>query len=520
MSLIGLPIWNEIADNNDLEAFTPTTLGFAYVDFEFPQETRYPVLPVRTEHGLIFPLKGKSYCSAPEIYAARKLGAKITVNRGVIVPSNPDVRIFGEFIKECLKQRKDAGSKTLEGLFWKEISNSTYGKTAQGLRKKRVYDMRDKTTKELPPSKITNPFFAAYITSFTRAILGEIINSLKPDTYVFSCTTDGFLTTAGEDEITVAQQGDLCKLYEQSREMLTGMPSVLEKKHAIRKPLGWRTRGQATLIPGNDPDKGDEFNIVLAKGGIFTPAEVESVEDKNSEIVKTFFGREPDSEIIIEAMTGVRDMVNFDADLVQKIISKRLNMEYDWKRQPMGVGVSKTYNHVMFSTRPWNSLSQFDEIRDSWDDYTKKSPTCINTLGSYNEFASFVESHSFLSKEHGKYLKKQDGDVHRLRIQLCAAWHESKAGLKKNNTGKSATEFADILTRHRIPCKKTDVENGKKRKFELHSCPPTDEVQQRLASLKQEFKRLNVEMFQYQDTSADAVTLRTSYDCPFIKRCD
>ena len=121
---------------------------------------------------------------------------------GVIVPSNPKTRIFGEFIKECLEHRIKAGSKTLEGLFWKEISNSTYGKTAQGLRKKRVYDMRDKTTKELPPSKITNPFFAAYITSFTRAILGEIINSLKPDTYVFSCTTDGFITTAGRMKST------------------------------------------------------------------------------------------------------------------------------------------------------------------------------------------------------------------------------------------------------------------------------------------------------------------------------
>lgn len=33
-------------------------------------------------------------------------------------------------------------------------------------------------TKILPPSKITNSFFAAYITSFVRAVLGEIINSL------------------------------------------------------------------------------------------------------------------------------------------------------------------------------------------------------------------------------------------------------------------------------------------------------------------------------------------------------
>ena len=520
MSLIGMPLWREIRDDPDIELFTPTTLGYANVDFEFPPDTRYPTLPVRTSHGLIFPLTGKSYCSAPELHVARKLGAKIKMNKGVIVPTDPNIRIFGAFIKECLERRINAGSKTLEGLFWKEISNSTYGKTAQGLRTKRVYDMRDRSTKVLPPSAITNPFFAAYITSFTRAILGEVINALDPDTCVFSCTTDGFLSNAGKDEIERAQEGDLSQLFKTSRNLLTGVPSVLEKKHGIRKPLGWRTRGQATLIPGTATGKDEDQNVVLAKGGIFTPPECESTEDQNDVIIKMFFERDPESLILVQAKTGVRDIVEHDADLVEKIISKRLNMEYDWKRQPLGVGFSEKHQHIMFSTRPWNSPPQFAEIREAWDDYTKDRHACLKTRQDYDVFASSVESHSFLTKEQGKYLRRIDPDINRLRQLMCSAWRESVAGLTYRENGMSAQAFADKLTQLEIPCEKTDVENAKRRPFVPHSCPPTIKVLDRLNALKLIFSNIDIELFLYRDRSADAVTLRTSYVCPFVSRCE
>jgi hypothetical protein len=136
MSLIGLPDWEKIYDCKDIDQYSPMTLGFVEVAFEFPINTRYPSLPVRTENGLIFPLKGESYCSAPELCVAKSLGAKITILHGVIVPTDPQRKIFAEFIKECIKKRNSSGKNSLRGLFWKEISNSTYGKTAQGLKGK------------------------------------------------------------------------------------------------------------------------------------------------------------------------------------------------------------------------------------------------------------------------------------------------------------------------------------------------------------------------------------------------
>ncbi len=50
-------------------------------------------------------------------------------------------------------------------------------------------------------SDITNPFFAAYITSLVRAALGEILNNIPPERLVFSVTTDGFITNATSSEV-------------------------------------------------------------------------------------------------------------------------------------------------------------------------------------------------------------------------------------------------------------------------------------------------------------------------------
>ncbi len=520
MSLIGLPDWLSIHDSKNLDDYGPETLGFVEVEFEFPAETRYPTLPVRTDNGLIFPLKGLSCCAAPELFVARKLGAKLTIKHGVIVPTDNSTRIFGDFIKDCINKRMSAGSKTLEGLFWKEISNSTYGKTAQGLHEKRVYDMRDREGKSLPPSKITNAYYASYITSFTRAVLGEIMNSVPSNRMVFSCTTDGFICNMTDAEAVVCQLEVLSTLYSKQRRILTKDSTVLDKKHAVKRPLGWRTRGQATLDVGDVHPKQSDFHIVLAKGGIYTPPEFEEDDEQNAEIVRMFFARTPETRIIVEAKTGVRDMVEYNADFVEKIFSKRLNMEYDWKRAPFAVTDSKTYGHIAFSTRPWVTREQFVTIRDTWNEYVKNAPHCLKTLGDFDEFSSFVESRTFLEAQTAKYLRKKRGDVSRLRQMLCSAYKNSAAGLKPKVNGLNDQLFAEFLTSVGIPCKKADVENGKKKEFVPHSCPPTEQVELLLVQLQTHFKDLDPKLFIYDSDGANPIRLSQGNKCKFIDRVD
>jgi hypothetical protein len=512
MALIGQPRWSDVKrDVRKIKEFTPTTLGFALVEFEFPKGTRYPTLPVRTANGLIFPLKGTSYCAAPEIYLAKKLKCKIKIKTGIIFPSDPNVKIFGKFIKDCTEERKKAGNKTMEGLFWKEISNSTYGKTAQGLREKRVFDMRSERTVALPESRITNAAFASYITSFVRAVLGEILNKIPKEYTVFSCTTDGFITNLPESRIGDVINGELAKLYSEARNYLVGNKNIVEIKHRIKQPLGWRTRGQATLKPSIKPN-GESEEIILAKSGIFTKPESETDEQQNKEIVDLFFNRDPNSIIRVESLTGVRDIVVHGADLVEKEIEKRLSMEYDWKRQPSFIGTSNEYNHVYFNTKPWAFAEYFTDIRDRWDNFNgKNNKHCIKTKEDYRKFQDYIELNV---KTSGKSVSNEETDIKRLRMELCRAWHEKKAGLVSKKK-LSADEVAKIFVRAGLECKRYDVENGRGRGDEVgnmfvgNSCPRTKRNIRILEKLKKtHFPNLQIEDFLIKENKDYRLTIK------------
>jgi hypothetical protein len=522
MALIAEPDWKNIRITQNVDDFTPLTNGVAHVEFEFPSNTRFPVLPVRTQNGLIFPLKGVSDCAAPEIYLARKMGAKVKVRHGVIVPNlKGGDTAFGSFIKDCVQRRKSYPKNTLQNLFWKELSNSTYGKTAQGLREKRIFDLRDKTTKPLPPSKITNPFFAAFITSFVRAVLGEILNNLPEHVCVFSCTTDGFLSNATQQDIASVSQGELFKLFSKSREMLSGDDTVLEIKHQIRKPLGWRTRGQATLMEGLDLDETGnkkKENIVLAKGGIYTTQELDDNWLKNEYITDLFMRRTPESTIRMKVMTGVRDMVKYDADLVEKSLVKRLNMEFDWKRRPQSVKQASFPDHVAFSTRPWETVDQFMVMRQYWENFAIHTPFCMKTLNDYKQFGVYVLSQSSLGKNDSRYLKKKDPDIKRLRQLLGSAWKHSKAGFKYGQHQITNDEFAYILSEAGIECKRSDVENDGRKSFVIQRCPPTPAVYAALQKLSRQFPNLEFDAF--ISVGNDKIDLLNAVNapCQFIER--
>lgn len=517
MGLIRKPDWKSTFVTTKVSDFGSDTLGVAHVEFEFPEHVRFPTMPVRTDNGLVFPRKGISDCAAPEIALAKSLGAKLKIRHGVVVPYESDETVFGDFIADCIQKRSSFPKGSLENLFWKELSNSSYGKTAQGLREKRVFDLRDRTTKPLPPSKITNPFFASFITSFVRAVLGEIINGLPTDVCVFSCTTDGFLTNATQSDIDKATTGPMVALYAESRDKLTGDPSVLEIKHKVRQPLGWRTRGQATIKPGTDASAGSA-NYVLAKGGIRLPEFIEETALENAEIVRLFLNRTPSDQITLRLKTGVRDIVTFEADLVDKSLTKRLSMEFDWKRKPRSAVQSQTPDHVAFSTDPWTTVDEFILMRRYWEEFAIQTPFCLKSLAGFRQFATYVMSQSSLGKADSKYMRRDGGDLKRLRQSLGAAWRHSKAGLVWQQQDISNGEFAELLTEVGIPAKRADIENAARKPFAPKKCPPTPDVFEALSKLTRQFPALEIDAFIANANGAIDLISTINAPCPFVEK--
>lgn len=564
MGLIGKPDWDTLRylkDTDEMLNFKPVDLTFCCVKFEFPESVRFPTLPVRTEDGIIFPRSGESTTHISEILLSDSLGCKLELVRGITIDSerfgDSKNRIFRDFLKTCVDNRNQYEKKTVENLFWKEISNSLYGKTGQGLRERRIYDLKSDKVKRLGESKISNPCFSSFITSFSRGVLGEIMNNLPPHVNIFSVTTDGFLTDSTPQEMDDSIEGVLCRHFENSRYKLTVKDSIKwsksnvgihETKHIVRQLLGWRTRGQSTLKPSLDSDwidynpKEDE-KFVLAKSGIKLPNVLGKLEE-NDEIIKLFFNRQPTDIIPITLGLGIKDLYRGGYDFVHKEMKKRLSMEFDWKRKPFYVGeTSVKYgdtvdcNHLFFSTIPWESEEDFRNIRTLWEEYNKTDRKCLKTKEDYRKFSVFVESKLSLTTSNSKYLSKKDGDLKRLRRDLIVSHKHGKSGTRFNFPRQLPSPFTKYIFKDKkltskeltylindiglIPCTKTDVDNGRKIKtFVKHSTPNTEVTRKTLHRVKEFiFPDLVIEDFLPKESklNLNSVSLK---DCVLSQRMD
>ena len=453
MAIIGLPDWSAIRQTRDLDEFQPQVMGYARVRFRFPDGTRFPCLPVRTSGGLLFPLTGISYCCSPEIYLARKLGAQLEILNGSILPSSFETRPFEAFIIECNKRRKSFTKGALEELLWKEIGNSTYGKTAQGLRKKRCFDSRTGEYGDLPPSKITNPYLAAYTTSLVRAVLGEIIAALPLHRSVCSATTDGFLTDATDEEVMAATGRPLGILFAQTRFRLSGDTTILERKHRIAQPLGWRTRGQATL--GEIPDE----KPVLAKAGLKPPMTDKTAH--NDWIVDMFINRNAETKQTVKTLRNLPEIWKQGGDLVGKEIERRVSMDFDWKRRPINPSTRpvKGVELLYFDTVPWNTVIEYQQCRDEWEQFRGTTGTVLKTEADLAQFDDF-RAVGNLSRAHRIRRSSKDASVTLAKRMFLRAYTRSQWGLDARQF--TYTEVACWLTDCGYTTGKRDLENARR----------------------------------------------------------
>lgn len=216
----GLLVFRQIAydqsyESSNLADFQGDVLGLAWVEYQYPCPVRFPVLPVRSEtRGLIYPLAGSSYASAPEISLAVRQGCEVKIKRGVIWPwknGGETVRIFESFVRKIRMLRERYKNEPVLEEYSKLLGNSLYGKTAQNLRAKNAFDLEMMGSRPSSPSPLTNAPIAAYVTGLIRAVIGELLHGIPLHRHVASVTTDGFATTAPPEELDLS--GELCQRY-------------------------------------------------------------------------------------------------------------------------------------------------------------------------------------------------------------------------------------------------------------------------------------------------------------------
>ncbi|MFF8801430.1 MULTISPECIES: DNA polymerase [unclassified Methylobacterium] len=447
-----------VRTSKDLDDFKVDVLGLAHVRFRFSDPTRFPCLPVRTDHGLLFPLEGESVCASPELALARRLGAEIEIVNGLIIPWASDDRLFEPFTRMIQRKRRDAqavyGKGSLEDKLFKEIGNSLYGKTAQGVHPKRVFNSRKGFTEELRPSAITNPYFAAYVTSFIRAVVGEQIAGVPANRTVISVTTDGFLTDAPLDEIDTS--GPLCAAFLKLRRRLFGEDVILEEKHRVRQVVAMRTRGQLTA-------QGiDGFQIVLAKAGVKPPAEAE---DQNEYMLDLYLERQPGQQHVYKSLISSREMWVTESDMTSILRKSRLNLEFDMKRCPERPVEREVRGrqHLAFSTRPWRSVQEALEVRARFDGWRKGAlgtGRVLKTLKDYNDWVVYCGQTARIGPPGRGIGLRRDGTRGVLKRLFLRAFVRGEWGI--SNEGWTYKELASFFEHKGIKMSETDVKNAKR----------------------------------------------------------
>ncbi|MFZ4538619.1 hypothetical protein [Propionivibrio sp.] len=511
------------------EDFLEHVAGYALVDFKHPEATRFPVFAIsRGGRGLIFPLEGMAYATAPEIRTAHDLGCEIKIRWGVLYDwvrkgddpegAVPQFRPFEPFVKEArdLRRRlkKEAGGvDTLESLAAKLYANGLYGKICQSLREKMVYDTRFARSVRLQPSAVTNPAIAAHVTGFIRAILAEILNKIPQHRVVLSCTTDGFITNAREDEIDLS--GPLCQRFNILTRRLDPKGKMLEIKHQVAQVICMKTRGQLTGQPFVSRGKNEIGElvskteaIILAKAGVQLPIkidpEVELTKEEykaaqNEKMLNLYLNRRGNKKIVVSQFPSLRDQWEKGIDLYKYERFVALSLEPDLKRQlvdpHMLMVASRGIDHIAMSSRPWKTVEEFDQARNCLDAWRKNN--CLKTLEDWDSFCQVLEGKKVRAgrKAAGELTinrrgTKPESDV--LRRMFLRAYAQEALGLKRKK-GFTYEALAIWLTTEGFATKPSEPRSAKAQPLVLNSAGRTSDSMKLFRLLQANFPGADLE---------------------------
>ena len=241
-----------------LNDFTsPFDLIFGDIEFEFPKNVLFPCIPLNIDGSLIFPRTSegltKYYASAPELYLALHLGARIWARRVYIAkqkimldgtPSQCLYKVAKQFVTDREIAKKIFGYKSFEQTVSKNCINSIYGKTAQNIKPKSSWNAYSETMQKIGGSALTSPVHACLITAGVRAILRATMNQLSDLGYkCYSVTTDGFISNAPFEVLQNLDLYGFRDIFGDARKRLTGSSQIWEEKHSQSSFLNFSTRG-------------------------------------------------------------------------------------------------------------------------------------------------------------------------------------------------------------------------------------------------------------------------------------
>ena len=318
---------------------------FCHLKFSFPENSRHACLPVPSPYGLLYPRTGVTTCTGPEVALAIEMGAEIELltSHRFFPVWDSDMKpmlAFADFLAVLNKEREKHDKETLPNLLLKEISNSFYGKLAQGIQHRNTRNL-DGSSEKLPPSKVTCPHYAAICTGIVRAALAAVIHHAEqtPGVSVLSATTDGcMLKLPFTGEIKLDDDGKL--IPPPLKIVLPGLYERLESLYPIR--LLQAGRKNMGLSPDGwleSKHVGDEALTIKTRGYVLRYKGKQTFLAKcghqlsNGDRLTELFYDEKIGKLTVKSLSSFQDIaIGKQVDLVTIKEERRVNTDYDFKR--------------------------------------------------------------------------------------------------------------------------------------------------------------------------------------------
>jgi hypothetical protein len=199
----------------------------------------------------------------------------------------------------------------------------------------------------------------------------------------------------------------------------------LKEKGTIAQPLGWRTRGQATL------QKLPKGEVILAKSS-FKP-DVDIKDEQNDWIINEFANRFYGKVYKFNALVGVREMVEKQTDLYNFDSNKRLSMDYDWKRCPIPSSITTRkicdVDHLYFETAPWKTVSEYGFVKEYWKQFAEKKQVVLKDVSTLSDFTTSFQEQLAVKPRRGRYIARQNTAVKEFKKWFALAYANGAYGL-------------------------------------------------------------------------------------------
>lgn len=470
--------WQAMIDQDPRPACKPdasdkhTPISIAHVEFEFPESCTRPTIPVDSgARGLIYPLKGTGYATHFELDAALAKGAKIKILRQEIFPpriskDGADLAL-AEFFKLMVVERSKHPKGSLENLLFKEIANSVYGKLAQGVKPRNVRSFGD--THALPNSKITCPAYATAITGLVRAALIGLMDAVEQvGGVVLAATTDGamvafpkikfkpeFLNSKGKPEVDISA--------------VPGLYEALMDNPAIRALSRGRQNMGCDPLPVEVKSAGDNAHVLKTRGYYLRfQEEVQHIAKCNLQLngmdvnkqalaLKMFSDMDTIPSWNMSYLASAQKIYDGKAsDVVRINESRRVNVDYDFKMIPDGLG----------GFRPPRTLEEFNAFRDTVDNIRRAPKPDKN--GKVKKSKRATINRVMMARSGIRVYGDEEASLRRMFLYAIV---QDIAGLHPRDADGSKILSVELARRARVST--NDIKNAKRRTFKP---PPRTEI--------------------------------------------